>query len=38
MTSEGQTSSGLTQGVLSDRQIRQMITEGAIGASSPILN
>lgn len=25
-------------GVLSDSQIRQMITEGAIGASSPILN
>ncbi|APX17447.1 2'-deoxycytidine 5'-triphosphate deaminase [Phaeobacter inhibens] len=38
MTSEGQTSSSLTQGVLSDRQIRQMITGGAIAASSPILN
>lgn len=25
-------------GVLADKQIRQMITEGAIGASSPILN
>ncbi|AXT33722.1 2'-deoxycytidine 5'-triphosphate deaminase [Phaeobacter sp. LSS9] len=38
MTSEGQTRSSLTQGVLSDRKIRQMITEGAIAAFSPILN